>query len=68
MLRDDVIEAVRKKNFSIFPISRLEEAVTLLLGAPAGKLQPNGMFPDKTVYAKVQHNLNVLHEASKMKE
>ncbi|MBI2793673.1 MAG: AAA family ATPase [Ignavibacteria bacterium] len=67
MLRDDVIDAVRKKNFSIYPIRRLEEAVSLLLGTPAGKLQPNGMFPEKTVYAKVQHNLNVLHEASKMK-
>lgn len=68
MLRDDVIEAVRKKNFFIYPISRLEDAVELLMRTPAGKLQPNEMFPEKTVYAKVQHNLNVLHEASKMKE
>ena len=65
MLREDVIEAVRKKQFKIWPVERLEQAVELLMGLPAGTIGKDGKFPSGTVYAKVQNNLDVLHEASK---
>jgi predicted ATP-dependent protease len=67
MLRDEIIEAVRAKQFWIYPITRLEEAVELLLGVPAGVRDENGCFAPDTVFGKVQHNLTVLHEASKNK-
>ena len=66
MLREDVIEAVTKKKFFLYPISRLEEAVELMMEVPAGKLNKDGKFPTNSVYAKVQQNLDVLHEASRM--
>jgi len=66
MLRDDIIEAVAKKKFFLYPITRLEEAVELMMGLPAGTLQADGKFAANTVYHKVQLNLDVLHEASRI--
>ncbi len=66
MLRDDVVEAVRRQKFFLYPITRLEQAIELMMGMPTGEILPDGRFPEGTVYAKVQHNLDVLHEASKL--
>lgn len=66
MLREDIIDAVAKKKFFLWPVTRLEEAVHLMMDMPAGKLGKDGKFPRESVYAKVQQNLTVLHEASKM--
>ncbi len=65
MLREDVVEAVRKGKFALYPVQRLEEAVELLMGMPAGTIQADGRFPSGSVYAKVQANLDVLHKASR---
>ncbi|MCX6140221.1 MAG: AAA family ATPase [Candidatus Kapabacteria bacterium] len=65
MLSDEIIDAVKKGKFRIYPVSRLEEAVELMMGMPAGKIAKNGKFPPDTVFAKVQANLDVLHEASR---
>jgi len=65
MLGDDIIEAVKNKEFFIYPISRLEQAVELMMGIPAGRIDKNGKFPEGTVFFKVQANLDVLHHASK---
>jgi ATP-dependent Lon protease len=67
MLNDEIVEAVRSKKFHIYPIERVEEAVELMMGVPAGKVRKDGRFPDGTVFGKVQHNLDVLHEASRTK-
>jgi predicted ATP-dependent protease len=65
MLRDDLREAVKKRQFHIWPVRTLEHAVEILMDMPAGKIKADGRFPAASVFAKVQHNLNVLHEASK---
>ena len=65
MLSDEIIDAVKHGKFSIYPIARLEEAVELMMGMPAGRIAKNGTFPEGTVFAKVQSNLDVLHEASR---
>lgn len=67
MLSDEIIDAVKKGKFSIYPVSRLEEAVELMMGMPAGKIAKSGKFPDGTVFSKVQMNLDVLHEASRIR-
>ncbi len=66
MLRQEIIDAVQHKKFFIYPIKVLEDAVELLLDVPVGTPDKRGHFPPETVYCKVQHNLNVLHEASRM--
>ena len=65
MLNDEIIEAVKQKKFTIYPVETVSDAVELMMGMPAGRVGRNGKFPDGTVYAKVQHNLDVLHEASR---
>lgn len=65
MLRDDIVEAVKKRLFNVWPIVRLEDAIELMMGMPAGRFQSDGSFPPNTVYAKTQSNLDVLHEASR---
>ena len=37
MLREDIIDAVRKNIFHIYPISRVEEGIEILTGVKAGK-------------------------------
>ena len=64
MLRDELREAVKKKQFNIWPVKKLEEAVELLMDMPAGKIRADGQFPAASVFAKVQQNLSVLHDAS----
>jgi len=65
MLRDEIVEAIRKKKFFIYPITTLEDAVEIMMRYPAGEIGTDSTFPEDTVYGKVQHNLDVLHEASR---
>jgi lon-related putative ATP-dependent protease len=64
MLRDEIVAAVKARQFNIWPVARVEQAVELMMGMPAGAPRPDGQFPPNSVYCKVQHNLSVLHEAS----
>ena len=41
MLKDEVIDAVKKKLFNIYPIKTVDEAIELLTGVKAGRLQKN---------------------------
>lgn len=66
MQNAEIVEAVRRKQFCIYPIKRLEDAIFLMMGLEAGQLRKDNTFPPNTLFAKVQHNLDVLHEASKM--
>lgn len=66
MLRPEIIQAVKKKEFFIYPVKCLEEAVFLMTGLPAGVMGKDELFPANTVFGKVQHNLGVLHNASRI--
>ena len=48
-LSDEVIEAVKDKNFHIYTISTIDEGIEILTGVPAGKKDSNGRFPAGTV-------------------
>ena len=64
MLPQEIINAVKAGTFTIYSIERLEQAIELLMDAPAGHRRTDGSFPPDSVYAKVQSNLSVLHDAS----
>lgn len=57
LLRDDVIEAVRKKQFFIYPVAHVDEAITLLTGIPAGKRGGHEKFPRGTINYFVEKSL-----------
>lgn len=65
-LSDEIIEAVKNKQFHIYSVSTIEEGIEVLTGVPAGKKDKDGRFPVGTVnylvyeklkkYAKVNGN------------
>ncbi len=65
MLRDDVIEAVRKNNFHIYTIERVEEGIEILTGVKAGKRMVNGDYEPNTVFDLVEKKIKDLYAKSK---
>ena len=58
MLREDVVAAIRKGSFRIYPIERIEDGVALLMGMPAGVAGVDGEYPSGTVYRLVSLRLD----------
>ncbi len=58
MLRDEVIEAVTKGEFQIYPVGTVEQGIEILLGVSAGKRNAAGKFTPGSVFAKVDHRLH----------
>ncbi|MEN8763748.1 MAG: ATP-binding protein [Thiogranum sp.] len=57
MLRNDVIEAARAGQFSIYAVATVDEAIELLTGMAAGKADEQGLFPETTFNGRVQTRL-----------
>ncbi|GJQ62764.1 MAG: ATP-dependent protease [Melioribacteraceae bacterium] len=64
MLSDEVIEAAREGNFSIFPISTVEEALELLTGIKAKRILKSGEFSSKTIFGVVENSLKQMHKSA----
>jgi len=65
MLKDEVLEAVVKKQFHIYPVIKVEEAIEILTGIRAGKKLKNGKFQNKTVFSEVEKELNSMRKKLK---
>ncbi len=65
MLRPDVVKAVDSGRFSIHAIERVEEAVEILLGVPAGVRDKDGKFPEGTVFSLVEKKLLAYSKAAR---
>jgi predicted ATP-dependent protease len=57
MLREDILEAVANGKFHIWPVSRVEQGIELLIGTPAGSRNGAGKFEEGTVFARVDGRL-----------
>ncbi|HSN51059.1 MAG TPA: ATP-binding protein, partial [Woeseiaceae bacterium] len=57
MLREDVVEAVRRDEFRIFAVRHVDEAITILTGVDAGERGEDGVFPAGSVNALVEQQL-----------
>lgn len=62
MLDSEVVQAVRESRFSVYAVSSVEEAVTLLLGKPAGKADSKGNYPKQSVFGIIQQRLEKMRE------
>jgi predicted ATP-dependent protease len=62
MLREEVIEAVEKGKFHIYPVKTIDEGIEILTGKKAGEKQPDGTYPEDTVNWAVQKKLLDLAE------
>lgn len=56
-LSDEVVEAVKNKQFHVYAVSTIEEGIEVLTGVPAGKKDKNGHFPAGTVNYLVYEKL-----------
>ena len=57
MLKPEVVEAVEKGQFHIYPIEHIDEGIEILTGLPAGKQQPDGAYPEGSVNGLVSKKL-----------
>lgn len=62
-LRREVVEAVEAGQFAVYAVERVEEAVELLTGGPAGERGPDGRYPDASVFGKAARRLAEMAEA-----
>ena len=58
MLHDEVVEAVAKGRFHLYPVATVEQGIEILTGTHAGKRLPNGKHEPDTVFSKVDRRLH----------
>ena len=64
VLSDEVVEAVEKGLFHIYPIKTVDEGIELLTGVPAGDRLPDGTYPAGTVNDRVYKKLKYFAETT----
>lgn len=62
MLKDEVIEAVKKGKFHIWSVSNIDEGIEILTGRKPGKKDADGKYPKDTVYYLVAKRLSEYSE------
>ncbi|MNF93376.1 hypothetical protein D3C84_760490 [compost metagenome] len=62
MLDERVLQAVRAGMFHVYAVSQADEALSLLVGEPAGEPDAEGEFPEGSVNARVVERLRVIAE------
>ena len=65
MLRHDIVKAVEAGQFSIWPVTHIDEGIEILTGVPAGEPDASGAWPAGTVNAKVFERLKAMAEKLK---
>jgi predicted ATP-dependent protease len=71
MLKEEVVTAVRNKKFHIYPVETIDEGIEILTGVEAGKINPEGKYPQGSINYLVNQKLaeyaGVLSESPKAK-
>ncbi len=65
MLRQDVVEAVSRGKFHIYPVKSIDEGIEILSGLPAGSQAVDGRFEPGTVHDLVDKELQRLAQSWK---
>jgi lon-related putative ATP-dependent protease len=60
MLRKDVVEAVAKGKFRVYPVKTIDQGIEILTGIPAGEPDAKGNYPKGTVHGLVHEKLGEL--------
>ncbi len=65
MLRKDVVEAVKKGQFHVYPVKTIDEGIEILTGKKAGEKKADGTYPKATINYLVNKKLRDLAEGLK---
>ena len=65
MLRRDVVSAVKRGRFHIWPVETIEQGIEMLTGVKAGRRLRSGKFSEGTVYRLVDEKLHRMATALK---
>ncbi|UCH94794.1 MAG: ATP-dependent protease, partial [Candidatus Aminicenantes bacterium] len=57
MLKEEVIQAVKKGKFHIYPVKTIDEGIEILTGVTAGARKKDGTYPEDTVNHLVDQKL-----------
>ncbi len=68
MLRRDVVDAVEAGQFSIYPITHVDEGIEVLTGMPAGAPNKQGKYPKGTVNRAVADRLEQMAKKRRVLE
>lgn len=60
MLREDVVEAVRDRQFHIYEVKTIDEGIEILTGVPTGEKQADGTYPEGSINYLVDKRLKEL--------
>jgi lon-related putative ATP-dependent protease len=60
MLREDVVEAAAAGKFRVIALQTVDEAMSLLMGIPAGQQDSAGNFPEGSVNRRIESRLQDL--------
>jgi lon-related putative ATP-dependent protease len=65
MLRKDIVEAAKKGQFHIYPVSTIDEGIEILTDKKAGERKPDGTYVKGTINELVDRKLTELAEGLK---
>jgi lon-related putative ATP-dependent protease len=65
MLKQEVVNAVGEGKFHIFPVRTIEEGIEILTGIEAGERQPDGTYPEGTIFRTVDDKLRQMAETAR---
>jgi lon-related putative ATP-dependent protease len=68
MLREDIVQAAKEKQFFIYPINTVHEAISLLTGMPTGGRNINGCYPESSLYGLIEKKLQMFTTKRKSKK
>ena len=65
MLKKEVVDSVKAGQFHIWPISTVEQGIEILTEIDAGERQPDGTYPEGTLFRKVDERFLEIAEIVK---
>jgi predicted ATP-dependent protease len=65
MLRDDVVAAAAAGRFHVWPVTTVDQGMTLLTGLDAGTRRRDGRFPARSLNGRVDARLSDLADAAR---
>jgi predicted ATP-dependent protease len=65
MLKEEVVQAVAEKKFSIWAVKTIDQGIEILTGVRAGRRLEDGTFEADTVHQRVNERLRTLAQTMK---